>query len=580
MTDLPDLASLLAKWENPFFRREARQLARRPGALLIGMLSVSVTLGFALLLCLAWSAKSHRSTSAATGWLLLVPHTALCMVAGVYGTDRIFADEHRRGTLEGLLFLPISPFRWVAMRLAAPLYGVLLAWIAGLPIYLTGIWAGLVTYRFVEEHAWVPPVAGLSVIPVLLLFPPDYRERLRRARLGGAGRRADVEVFFGSAIVAGLGTYVMLLLAKVGTVLSGGTVSWFAISLPGWLPTLVVSLLLVAAAAAGARSILTGEVGPQSSRSLRVALLTAVYYADAGIILGSAWSYSAFWLRWGPVGIYPLVMFWMLRGHTRPKEDPLSASEVDYAARLSGNSLLVRDFRVYTRFTSVRKAIVREVGILALAEAVLYYLIVWRGRGGLTELLVISSICATLVGIMVVVGEMSLRPFSNWNKERTGASLPLLFLIPQPSRSILHGRLVGAMIYALAVHLPLIVVSAAAIAWAIGREWMIGAYLLAFSPILLLFVIVLGCTVQPLNAPPWQWNHDDWCEVGLSILQIVLLFGELYFSASWREGGPAIAWAMAALTCLTNASIVAACYFLRARQFEALRSGSRELRER
>src|SRR5687767_9084891 len=100
------------RFDNPFFIRETRQLARRLLLVQLLLMAVPCLLGAVLLFAIHLARGRVTPESAVA---LAVFHSLFCAVAGVIASDRIFGDEHRRGTLQGVLLLPLSPARWLVL---------------------------------------------------------------------------------------------------------------------------------------------------------------------------------------------------------------------------------------------------------------------------------------------------------------------------------------------------------------------------------------------------------------------------------------------------------------------------------
>jgi hypothetical protein len=317
------------------------------------------------------------------------------------------------------------------------------------------------------------------------------------------------------------------------------------------------------------------------SQRVRIGAVGVLYYGVSGLILGALWYRISFWVQWGVPILFPLAVWLLLRNQSRPKEDRLSVNEVLWAEQRWADPMVTRDLRSFTRFSSIRKWIGTEFLSLVGIYAVLVYLFVWKGGESLGSVTQGALGFGAIFGSMILIAEISARPFAMWTKERTSSTLTLLFLVPRPSGELLRGRLVSALFYCLSAHLPLVLLCVAGLAWHIqNAQWAIAAALLIFSPIAGLFFVVLGCTVQPQTAPPWQWYREDWLEAGLAVLQIILLVIDVVAIAQAVSHPSVMAWPMAAFLFLLNAWIVYGCYRIRVRQFEALRTGDRILNER
>lgn len=206
------------------------------------------------------------------------------------------------------------------------------------------------------------------------------------------------------------------------------------------------------------------------------------------------------------------------------------------------------------------------------------YLFVVRLGASLSSTLLALCLLAAALSVMVLLIEMAARPYGTWTRERTANTLILLFLTPLSSREILRGRLVGGLLYALNVHMPLLLAGTCGIIWITLRgAWMVLPFLLALSPLAALFAVVLASTIRPQVGAPWTWRLDEWLEVVLSIGQVVILFVAIVVLANLAGTNQALTWLSALGFFAVNTAIVWACYLIRVRQFETLRCGEREV---
>jgi hypothetical protein len=274
-------------------------------------------------------------------------------------------------------------------------------------------------------------------------------------------------------------------------------------------------------------------------------------------------------------------MWLVLRSQSRPKEDALAAPEVAWAERQWADPIITRDLRSYTRFASIRRWMAGEALVLLGLYLAMVYLFVVKNSVDLRTVTAAAFSFGAFFGGVLLVADASARPFGMWTKERTAGTLSLLFMVPRSSREILRARLFTGLLYAVTAHFPLLLVTVAGLAWFLGAAPpLIGPVLLVFSPVAALFVVVLGCTVQPQTAPPWQWRREDWAEAALAVLQIALFVLDTMVVARWYGLAPMEMWPPAVGLSLLNAAIVYGCYRVRLIQFEALRYGERELTER
>ena len=576
-------------FDNPFFVREIRQHVRRPLPIQLGLLATAGSMAVVLLLLLyVWRRFGDRPDPPdELLYLVVFPHLLACIFAGVYGTDRIFADEHRRSTLEALYLLPMAHGRWLLQRLAWPLYLLLLVWAVGLPVYFSAALVKIGEPIYNLRFSLFPLVAGLIAVPLVLILPPDYRERMRAARMaaGDRQRKVDADLLLCWSIVGGV-----VFLGQISLIMTvarrfGQTAFYFTqTSIP---PLWIAALLpmFIAAGVVAMATLAREEVWVRRALRARLAAVTALYYVLLGLVLGPSWKALAWWVQWGPVVLYPLVVWLVLRSQARPKEDKLAGPEVAWAERRWANPVITRDLRSFTRFSSIRRWIAGEALVVLGIYLAMVYLFVVKNSVGLRTVTITALSFGAFFGAVLLVADASARPFGMWTKERTAGTLPLLFMVPRSSREILRSRLATGLLYSVTAHIPLLLVTLAGLIWHLATAPpflapILGPVLLVFSPIAGLFVVVLGCTVQPQTAPPWQWRREDWWEAALAVLQIALLVVDVVVIAQWPRLSTVEIWLPAAGLFLLNVGIVYGCYQVRLRQFEALRYGEREVSER
>ena len=572
-------------FDNPFFVREIRQHVRRPLPIQLGLLVTAGSMALVLLLLLyVWRRYGHRPDPPdELLYVVLFPHFLACIFAGVYGTDRVFGDEHRRSTLEALYLLPTAHSRWLLQRLAWPLYLLGLAWAVGAPTYLAAALVKIGEPAVNFRLSVIPLAAGLIAIALVLILPPDYRERMRAARMAASNRqrKVDADLLLCWAIVGGV-----VFLGQISLIMTVarrfGRAAFYFTQLPlPWLWIAVLIPVFFAAAVVAMATISREELWTRRALRARLAAVTVLYYALLGLVLGPSWNALAWWVQWGPVVLYPLVVWLVLRSQARPKEDALAAPEVAWAEERWANPVITRDLRSFTRFSSIRRWILGEALVLLGIYLVMVYLFVWKNSVDLGTVTIAALSFGAFFGGVTVVADASARPFGMWTKERTAGTLTLLFMVPRSSREILRSRLITGLLYSVMAHIPLLLVTIAGVLWHISTAPPILApILLVFSPIAGLFIVVLGCTVQPQTAPPWQWRREDWQEAGLAVLQIALLVIDVVVIAQWYRLATAEVWLPAIGLFLLNTAIVYGCYQIRLRQFEALRYGEREVTER
>src|SRR4028119_824497 len=100
--------------ENPFFRREVRQFARRKP---VAWKCAGVALGTMAIVLLGAASFGAALDEIRLLGLLVIPHIALCALATFYGMSRVFWAEGQNGALEMVLLLPMRALRWLLLKL-------------------------------------------------------------------------------------------------------------------------------------------------------------------------------------------------------------------------------------------------------------------------------------------------------------------------------------------------------------------------------------------------------------------------------------------------------------------------------
>jgi hypothetical protein len=468
-------------------------------------------------------------------------------------------------------------------QLVWPLYLLALTWVVGAPVYFA---AALVKIGEPAQNLWLsllPLAAGLLAVPLVLILPPDYRERMRAARVAATSRerKVDADLALCMSITGGVVFLAQVSLVIVIARRLGRADFYFTqVALPHLWAAVLLPVFIAATLAAMA-TISREEAWIRGALRGRLIAVTVLYYVLLGLVVGPSWHSLSGWVRWGPPLLYPLVMWLVLRSQSRPKEDALAAPEVAWAERRWADPIITRDLRSFTRFASIRRWMAGEALALLGLYLAMVYLFVVKNSADLRTVTTAALSFGAFFGAVLLVADASARPFGMWTKERTAGTLSLLFMVPRSSREILRARLFTGLLYAVTAHFPLLLVTLAGLAWFLGAAPpLIGPVLLVFSPVAALFVVVLGCTVQPQTAPPWQWRREDWVEAALAVLQVALLVLDTMVVARWYGLPPIETWPPAVALSLLNAAIVYGCYRVRLLQFEALRYGERELQER
>lgn len=475
--------------DNAFFVRECRQSRRTlhhaawgSGVALIALLAVFVWLRVGLPRVLAAFALS--------AYVLAGTHAILCIGVGSL-CRRVLSDEAREGTLSQLLLLPLTPEALLRHKLAFPLYWLALAWLAGWPIYLAAALVG--TARMGELTALypLPFVAGLLGFAELANLPVQLT--VRKFRTGESAREG---ISLGHTFAVPLSVSALFACGS-HDFFSGRPGGWSALVpvyytlLPRWLFWSLLGALCCALALQGGLSALNSE----SRAAVNTRVIHGVLWAFYLLTLGCFWPILQLWQRWAlllglPICLYVFAI--LVRMATIPRgEDPLTARELAWAARLSDNPLYLRDLRSATRHVSMRRSLVRRACVLALLLGGPLALLLGTGLGPFIPwdhvvLVTGVSLGAFLFWLPPVQASVA------WAQEQPRGAVALLLMSPLTSAELVRGRSLAAVVHCWIVNGGLWFLTLATLVYALARGHGAGVPpILAASP---LFITLLANT--------------------------------------------------------------------------------------
>ncbi|MBW3638040.1 MAG: hypothetical protein KY445_16470, partial [Armatimonadetes bacterium] len=344
--------------ENPFLIRELRQLGRRPRAVQVGLGSAVGVMGAVLLFWVALASNgnagafglSRREWEPSLLWILGAAHVALCGIAAGYGGYRLLAAEHYRSTLDSIQLLPYHPLRWLLLKLAFPVLGVVIAWLTGFPFYFLAALCSLVPLEGLLFSMHKPLLAGAGIILISLLTTPDYLQRTKQAQTRRATgfRSIEGDLWVWTMLVSissfGLGIGIVF-----GEGLSETVWLWGGFPLPEAVFWLVGFVAVVPAAFLTAiTALVTHEKRERIAHFARLVALATGYY----LAIGFYWAALATWMKWGLLLVLPLGTAIMQSHQGQRRESGQSEKYVQWIAARCDNALLLRDLRVYSRFLS------------------------------------------------------------------------------------------------------------------------------------------------------------------------------------------------------------------------------------
>lgn len=587
--------------ENAFFTREVRQFARRrPFAWRLA----AACLGFMALVVAAWAplARGRSMEESSVLWLLLGPHIVLCAAAASYGMSRVFWAEDQIGALETAMLLPLSEWQWLCGKLAFPVALTAFAWLCGWPLYVLAMAAGVIAPQTLFDAPLVPLLAGLAVVPAVLINTPDLLKRSRRSSEAPGEQGLEIQIGASRSLLAfAFGAWVLSLCLRGFASLSRD-IGFFGFIVPEGAPGAVVITAFLVATATTAHATVNGhERSEQRARIVRRVAVLIVYTA----VLGVLWMYLREWQQWLGV-LLPFVvgaLQWAaaierrrqtrraihpnaaeeremardeaVAGAAQRREDSRSAAEIAWFETHHDNAVLVKDLRVHLRAASLRTLMAWELLVVA-GLTIAFYVVEHISPGFLSKFgsgawYVLSSF-ATAAGAFAT---------AMWQKEAKGCTLLLLLLSPLPSPEILRGRLLGGLIRGWLAQWPLII--GVVVVWAFvlhqrGNLSAIGPSLVALCPALLACNICMGSNARS-GIPNDNLPPDYSSSVGHGALLIALCVACVAVLMMGMIGKISLValWLWAGLLCIGGAALCLAWFRLRVRQMDALRRGDMPL---
>ena len=560
------------KFQFPFLKRELRQLFRRTRPLWVW----SLGLAFGLICSTQLFLKVGPFLPHARRWpnevlyLLLPIHALLCFVAGAYGGNRIFAEEHRRDTLDGLMLLPLRPWRLLIEKVSFPLALALLTWAAGLPVYLLAWQFGCANGMTAFQLSLICLAAGWGVVPVILLLPPDYRERLHRLGTGGGRHELELDGDFQIRGLLLMSLFMALMAVAVYRVAgrSTGVAPFYEWTLPEWQAWTVAVVPLVAAGLASGIAVLDSEAWDRRAGVFRVFALVVLFAVGLGLF----WQSLPWWTRLAVTLFFAFALLHAYRHRGKRREDALTDGEVDWFRRHWDNAVLVRDLRVYGRFASIRRAVLMRGLVAALLLAVQAWGFNWILERRLDPLPhpIGWAIGLSVVGVLALMP--SIQASQSWLRERTAHTMAMLTLTPLRPEEMFRGRLVAAALHYGISFAPVLALGAFLL-WAALQQgyWSAGPALLAFSPLALTLVLAVESYERP------ESHHRPSVEAGMAAQFLVLVqFGCIMASLGLALLAPELrmppewAWLGALAIFAVAAASGVMAYHLRLAQIRAL----------
>jgi hypothetical protein len=471
--------------ENPFFVREIRAFGRRGFALLAWPLLVqAVFLALPLLLMERATSGRLQPPEAWRGLALVffgLGHAATCGGVGWIVGKRVFGEEHRRRSLDGLRLLTTPPAVWLAQKLVFPIYLLGLVWAAGLPFYAAGALRAHFLPSQLVPGAQLALALGLLTFGAALLAPA---EGLRSPVRGGARvRRAAV---WSDTLLMGLPLWITLVLLRLA-------LDWMYYAL-GQRPTPYANapffgtylstdrglLILLAVYAVACYGAAYPNAHPAGRWSLPLRDGSRVFAVGVAylLFLGYSWrgSLDLTFLLLAALGLLAAVTVslpaeWRERltperGHRPRGQDPHAARDLARLGRLLDNAVFIRDLRVALRGAGLgRQFLLHGAGLCALSGVVgslglPFYGLPGRGSAGLPPFAYQWATGTLLLGSWLILPALLAyggRAIANWGTERRCAMLPQIFATPLPTEAFVRGRWLAAVLIGVvrAVPVPL-----------------------------------------------------------------------------------------------------------------------------
>ncbi len=562
---------------NPFFLREARQHRRSLFAAQLWWLGCILVLSavFALGLLLASRGPARQSPALI---LLCIAHTILCAITAGYGGDRLFGAEQRAGTLMGVLMLPLPPARWLALKLAFPVWGILTTWCVGLPFYVLAVIYQAGMAETAARYVLFPPVLALGALVVLLLLPPDFQERMQKIRSSGGGRGAlrDPDLSVRMLLAWSLGYALFAGSIRIFMPPSRG-IPFYSLRVPEWGFWMVLGACWLAAAwfSALASLLVTDEAERRGKIARSVAGIVILV-----VVLGAFWPMMNPWVR-GIVLVYAAAVAFAMRKGQQRVEDGASVREMAWMQARRDDPMFIRDLRVLTRSISLRKTLIVGGGMLVLIALFVPLGATWLFTQQFSWSFHPAGWLLDAYIALVVALVTNARAAMFWTRDRSAQTLALLLMTPLSSREVLRGRIDAGLVQiaaglALAVLLA-VAGSILALVWGHGLPLLVTLTLLAVAG---MQGVVYGSAWRPIRLVVGKGVKGDWELVFWWILYGLLLAGmviTVIVAAVLQLIGTGPGLGPIALVELALAGATAwTCwrgYLVRLRQMDAVRAG-------
>jgi len=459
------------RFENPFFLKEIRALSRKAFAPLSWIVLAQVL----LVICAFWPLEYQVDLSSdpmlralrrgMAGLLLAACHGLGCGAAGWILGGRIFVEEHRQQTLEGLQLISAAPWRWLPQKLLFPLYGLFLVWLAPLPVYAALAIRGHFFPHELAPAAVLAGCAGLLTMGAALLAPPgglrsqrNREERFSLAALREDGPHLMLPYWIGLILFRMVWDWVMGFNSPARQ--SFKTLPFYETTLrtDAGLALLLFAFGMAALAAGLASADPAAAWVRTAARWTRSLAIGVAYY----LWVGYTWAGDgmvARGVKLAGLGVAALVFYWLRRRKKRQRrEDPLTARELGWLGFRMDNPVLIRDLRVSLRGSGMRRRTLGRIfGFFGSLGLVLFWQLysndAFLGDDNVVEqaFAVTRMIALTMsvwLGLPALL-TLGSRAHQQWQAERRANTLSQLAMTPLSSAAIVRGRwgaslLVGA----------------------------------------------------------------------------------------------------------------------------------------
>ncbi len=549
--------------DNPFLIRELRQHERYCRSFRAVAAFVAALLALPVLIIVLLHLTGAQAWWGHNIWPTRFVHLFSCCAAGVYGSWRVYSAEQRSHTLEAVLLLPYRPFPWLAAKLAFPVSLCATVVGLGMPVYLMAILVGIEPMSRLPVLTGQAGVAALAGLCVPLLFPPLVPDTpvapgQEKTVLLPALRR---EATKGALLIVGVAFFF---LTRAGRALHvGATTLLFGVPVPLWPLWLGMAGLGLAAVLFTAATPLGSEQFERRAYHLRLTACLACYWLGIG----------ALWQRLPGVAGFILLLLpglaWAVPARWVPLQfsDPWSAAELRWIAARTQNPVLLLDYRLHSRRTSMRRAAL--YGLLSGVLLLLFARAIEGSWRGAMRLLFTSGGYGLWSIFFASVGAQAA---TRWQQECNSQALSSLLLSPMSSRELMKGRMSAAFMHG------------------IGRQFGVGIALLTplliLVPDLVVRLIPAGIGLFPtlitnnllvafsfkqngMPDPEVSEGERDgyftaWLLLGAAVAGCIVTGFAGFFRSSW-------VWWVAGLSLALNVGASCLFYHLKLRRLEAIR---------